>query len=91
LQNSRNQLMPLGAEACGFAAIPLMRFAIIQPSKLMTRVRFPSWTAGRLGLLFRRKSSGPCARADDALPNKQRSANDPRRNGTVVPLIVPRA
>jgi hypothetical protein len=39
----------------------------------------------------RKKSSGPCARADDALPNKQRSANDPRRGGTVVPLIVLRA
>jgi hypothetical protein len=42
LQNSLNPLMPLGAEACGFAAIALIRFAVIQPSKLMTRVRFPS-------------------------------------------------
>src|SRR5262245_21063660 len=33
----------------------------------------------------RRKSSGPCAGVDDALPNRQRSANDPRRNCTVVP------
>ncbi len=33
----------------------------------------------------RRNSSGPCARADDALPNRQRSANDLPRGGTVVP------
>src|SRR5262245_62789905 len=33
----------------------------------------------------RRNSSGPCARADDALPNRQRSANDPPRGCTVVP------
>jgi hypothetical protein len=32
LQNSLNPLMPLGAEACGFAAIALIRFAVIQPS-----------------------------------------------------------
>ena len=42
LQTSLNPLMPLRPEACGFAAISLMRFAVIQPSKLMTRVRFPS-------------------------------------------------
>src|SRR6516164_5806190 len=33
----------------------------------------------------RRNSSGPCARAVDALPNRQRSANDPPRGGTVIP------
>src|SRR5262245_60896906 len=32
----------------------------------------------------RRKSSGPCAGADDALPNRQRSANDRPHGGTVV-------
>jgi hypothetical protein len=32
----------------------------------------------------RRKSSGRCARANDALPNRQRSANDLRHIGTVV-------
>jgi hypothetical protein len=32
-----------------------------------------------------RKSSGPCAGADDALPNRQRSANDRPHGGTVVP------
>jgi hypothetical protein len=42
LQSSRSLLMSLGSEACSFAAIPLMPFVVMQPSKLMTRVRFPS-------------------------------------------------
>jgi hypothetical protein len=32
----------LRAECCGFAAIPFACLQIMQPSKLMTRVRFPS-------------------------------------------------
>jgi hypothetical protein len=42
LQNALNPLMLLRAECCGFAAIPFACLQIMQPSKLMTRVRFPS-------------------------------------------------
>jgi hypothetical protein len=42
LQNSLNPLMPLGAEACGFAAIALIRFAVIQLSKLMDYFASPA-------------------------------------------------
>jgi hypothetical protein len=46
--------MPLGAEACGFAAIALIRFAVIQPSKLMDY--FASPPRGRMGF-FRSRTA----------------------------------
>src|SRR5262245_21427116 len=42
LQSALNPLMPLRAECYGFAAISFACLQIMQPSKLMTRVRFPS-------------------------------------------------
>ena len=42
LQTAHNPLTDIGAVCLGFAAMSLMFFGIIQPSKLMTRVRFPS-------------------------------------------------
>jgi hypothetical protein len=42
LQTERNPLTPIGVICFGFAAMSRMFFNTMQPSKLMTRVRFPS-------------------------------------------------